>query len=92
MEHSTQTNKGKLVKALYSNTDDAKKLIKEGIVIDYVRYQVRAYIPTKKLIVCYRCANFNQHADNCYRQPKCYICREAHQSLECPSKFIEKRG
>ncbi len=43
----------KLVKALCANSEAAFKLIKNGIVLDFERFAVKAFIPSSKLTVCY---------------------------------------
>ncbi len=75
----------KLVKALCANSEAAFKLIKNGIVLDFERFSIKAFIPSSRLTVCYKCAQFNHHADSCSKKPRCYKCSEDHPSWECPS-------
>lgn len=90
MDHSgTNRQNILIVKALCACKEKANKLIKSGIILNYERFTVKAYITPAKVTVCYNCASFNHHAVNCKNEAKCFKCSENHPSWECktvPSK------
>jgi len=92
MDHSgTNRQNILIVKALCASKEEANKLIKFGIILNYGRFIVKAYITPAKVTVCYNCASFNQHAVNSKNEAKCFKCSYSHPSWECGAILKEEQ-
>lgn len=89
IDSNIKDKKINIIKAVCKDTSVAKKLISEGLKLNYKRHKVEEFIFKPKLIVCFNCGDFNHTAKSqrCKKKTICInCCSEDHSSSECPNR------
>ena len=82
-------NSQHLLKIVFNNTEDADKAVRDGLQIEYQRFQNRniekeVFIP---VVPCYRCYSYEHQKRNCPKSEHYKICsncaREGHTYGDC---------
>ena len=73
------------VKIFVHDKEQRMKLIKEGLVVDYLKYNLEPHIRTN-VRQCYNCLSFGHIADDCVNEKACLRCGENHDLRSCPAQ------
>ena len=82
-------NSEHLMKIVFNSTEDADKVVQDGLVIGFQKFQNRniekeVFIP---VVPCYRCYNYEHQKRNCSKSAQYKICsscaKEGHNYGEC---------
>ena len=67
----------------------ADRCIKEGLYINYRRYQPERYTPQLQVMQCFKCGEYGHRAAQCKQKQRCGKCSEEHNTGECTSEEIK---
>ena len=79
-----------VVKAIFANSNDVCKVLKEGALIGNLYILPEVYKAKKCPTRCFNCSRFGHTATFCKSKPTCSKCSGDHKSAECTNNSCKK--
>lgn len=74
------------------DVNEEKKLLSDGILVNYLHYKVCKYNKPTRLIQCYNCQGFGHYAKTCKEFiSRCVVCSEHHEDPKKKCEAITKK-